>query len=206
VRVDRARVVRVELDVALRVVVAKVRDDLIRSGLSAAVRAASGHHKLRGGRRDVDDALRAAGGGRGDGHELAHDVEEAEDVDAVALSHGLGRDVFGRLVAVVANVARGAGDEDVDFAYGLQDFGDAREVGLRGDVGLDFGVGVRLLEACLCGGEDAFAALEDDDAGDAGFGEGLADGVADASRWEEGLALRLELGVGGRDTVVGFGM
>jgi hypothetical protein len=78
-------------------------------------------------------------------------------------------------LAVVAYVACGAGDEDVDFAYGLQDLGDAREVGLRGDVSLDFGVGVRFLEACLCGGEDAFAALEDDDAGNARFGEGLAD-------------------------------
>jgi hypothetical protein len=71
------------------------------------------------------------------------------------------------------------------LADGLQDFGDAREVGLRGDVGLDFGVGVRFLEASLCGGEDVFAALQDDDAGDAGFGEGLADCVADAGRWED---------------------
>ena len=176
--------VRVELDIALRIVVAKVRDDLVRRGFGAAVRAASWDHKLRSGRRDVDDALRAARGGRGDGHELAHDVEEAQDVDVVALGHVLGRDVFGRLVSVVANVARGAGDEYIDFAYRLQDLGNAREVGLRGDVGLDFGVGVRFLEACLCGGEDAFAALEDDDAGDAGFGEGLADGVANARCWD----------------------
>jgi hypothetical protein len=111
-------------------------------------------------------------------------VEEADDVDDVHLLHRLGRDIFGRLVAVVANVARGAGDENVDFADGLQDLGNAREVGLRGDVGLDFGVGVRFLEACLCGGENAFAALEDDDAGNACFGKGLADGVADASRWD----------------------
>jgi hypothetical protein len=70
------------------------------------------------------------------------------------------------------------------LADGLQDFGDAREVGLRGDVGLDFGVGVGFLEACFGGGKDAFAALEDDDARDAGFGEGLADGVTDAGRWD----------------------
>jgi hypothetical protein len=111
-------------------------------------------------------------------------VEEAEDINCVHLLHGRGRDVFGGLVAVVADVARGAGDEDVDLADGLQDLGDAREVGLRGDVGLDSGVGVCFLEACFRGGEDAFAALEDDDAGDAGFGEGLADGVADAGRWD----------------------
>ena len=111
-------------------------------------------------------------------------MEEAEDIDCVHLLHGRGRDVFGGLVTVVADVARGAGDEDVDLADGLQDFGDAREVGLRGDVGLDSGVGVCFLEACFCGGEDTFAALEDDDAGDAGFGEGLADGVADAGRWD----------------------
>ena len=174
-RLDGARVVRVELDVALRVVVAKVRDELVRRRFGAAVRAASGHHNPRGGRGDVDDALGAAGSGRGDGHELAHDVKETNDVDGVHLLHRLGRDIFGWLLAVVADVARGAGDEDVDFAYGLQDLGDAQEVGLRGDVSLDFGVGVRFLEACLCGGEDAFAALEDDDAGNARFGEGLAD-------------------------------
>ena len=172
--------IRVELDVALGVVVAKVRDELVRGGFGAAVRAGSLHDKLRRGRRDVDNALGAAasGGSRWDGHELAHDVEEADDVDGVALGHRLGRDVFGGLAAVVADVARGAGDQDVHFADGLQDFGDAWEVGLRGDVGLDFGVGVRLLEAFFCGGQDAFAALEDDDASDAGFGEGLADGVA----------------------------
>jgi hypothetical protein len=174
-RVDGARVVRVELDVALRVVVAKVRDDLVRRRFGAAVRAAPRHHKLRGGRRDVDDTLRAAGSGRGDGHEFTHDVKETNDVDGVHLLHRLGRDIFGWLLAVVAYVACGAGDEDVDFACGLQDLGDAREVGLRGDVSLDFGVGVRFLEACLCGGEDSFAALEDDDAGNARFGEGLAD-------------------------------
>jgi hypothetical protein len=185
VRQDGARVVRVELDIALRVVVAKVRDELVRRRFGAAVRAAARHHELRGGRRDVDDALRAPRGGRGESHELAHDVEEAEHVDGVHLRHRCCRDVFGGLVAVVADVARGAGDEDVDLADGLQDFGDAREVGLRGDVGLDFGVGVRFLEASLCGGEDAFAALQDDDAGDAGFGEGLADCVADAGRWED---------------------
>jgi hypothetical protein len=71
------------------------------------------------------------------------------------------------------------------LADGLQDFGDAREVGLRGDVSFDFSVRVRFLEASFCGGEDAFAALQDDDAGDAGFGEGLADCVADAGRWED---------------------
>ena len=111
-------------------------------------------------------------------------MEEAEDVDGVHLQHRLGRDVLGGLVAVVANIARGAGDEDIDSADGFQDLGDAREVGLRGDVSLDFGVGVRFLEAFLCGGENAFAALQDDDAGYTGFGEGLADCVADAGRWE----------------------
>jgi hypothetical protein len=177
-------VVRVELDVALRVVVAKVRDELVRRRFGAAVRAASGHHELRSGRRDVDDALRASGGRRGECHELAHNVEQAEDVYGIHFQHRLGRDVLGGLVAIVADVARGAGDEDIDFADGFQDLGDAREVGLRGDVSLDFGVGVRFLETFLCGGEDAFAALQDDDAGYTGFGEGLADCVADAGRWE----------------------
>lgn len=176
--------VRVELDVSLWVVIAKVRDELVRSRFGATVRTASRHHKLRSGRRNVDDALRAAGGSRRDCHELAHDVEKTEDVDSIHLRHRLGRDVFGWLVAIVADVARGAWDEDVDLADGLQDLSDAREVRLRGDVGLDFGVGVRFLKACLCGGEDAFAALEDDDAGYAGFGERLADGVANAGCWD----------------------
>ena len=79
----------------------------------------------------MDDALGAAAGSRrGERHELAHDVEEAKYVDGVALGQGLGGDVFGRLAAVVADVACGAGNQDVDFPYGLQDFGYAREVGL----------------------------------------------------------------------------
>lgn len=57
--------VRVELDIALRLVEAEVRDDLVCHRLGAAVRSHPGDVQLRRARRDVDDALGVAGRRRG---------------------------------------------------------------------------------------------------------------------------------------------
>lgn len=46
----------------------------------------------------------------------------------------------------------------------------------------DFDVWVRGLERFLGGIENFLTTLDDDDAGDAGFGERLADGIADTGR------------------------
>lgn len=109
-------------------------------------------------------------------------MEKSNDVDGVVCSEVLGLDGFGRVdggSAFEAGSVGGAGDEDVDLADGLDDLGHAWEVGLRSGVGLDFGVWVCFLEGRFRFGEDGFAALDDDYACDASFGEGLGDGVTD---------------------------
>jgi hypothetical protein len=65
----------------------------------------------------------------------------------------------------------------------LDDFGHAREVRLRCGIRFDFGVRVVFLKRGFRGGEDRLTALDDDNACYASFGERLADGVADTSRW-----------------------
>jgi hypothetical protein len=93
----------------------------------------------------------------GQGEELANHVEQADDVDGVVRSEVLSLDGFGRVGRGPAFEAGGvgsAGNENVDFADRLDDFGHAWEVRLRGGVGLDFGVWVCFLERCFRFGED----------------------------------------------------
>jgi hypothetical protein len=150
-------VVRVELDIALRLVESEVRDDLVGRRFGTAVRSHAWDVQLCRARRDVDDALRATGRSRGQGEELANQVEQADDVDGVVCGDVLGLDGPGRVdggSAFEAGCVGCAGDEDVDFTDRLDDLGHTWEVGLGGGVDFDFGVRVRFLERRFRFGED----------------------------------------------------
>lgn len=105
---------------------------------------------------------------------------ETDDVDGEEVGHVLCRDVFGGDHVAYGSRTR---DKDIDLAHRADDLGHAWEVGLRGGVCFDFDVGVGGFEGFLRIVEDLLAALDDDDAANACFGEGLADGVTDAGCW-----------------------
>lgn len=218
--------VRVELDIALGLVEPEVRNDLVCGRFGAAVRSHSRDVELRRARRDVDDALRAARNSRGQSEELANQVEQAYDVNSVVCGDVLGFDGFGGMdcgSAFEAGRVGSAWNEDVNLADRLDDLGHAWEVGLGGGICLDFGVWVCFLKRRFRFSEDRFTALNDDDACDAGFGEGLGDRVAyasgcmvsvakgslhdkgehTASSDEKSLALCIERAFGRRDTIIG---
>ena len=142
-----------ELDISLRVVESKMSDDLVRRCLGAAVADGSRLVHLRRNRGDVDDALRTAGRSRRQRKELMNKMEEPDDVDSVHVGKILDRGVLGRFEADIATV-RGTGDEHIDVSDGLDDFAHAREVGLRGSVSFDLGIGVGFFKCLFSSGED----------------------------------------------------
>lgn len=102
-----------------------------------------------------------------------------DNVDGEILGQILSLDVFGNHHL---RGGSGAGDQNVNLTNGADDLGDAWEVGLGCGEGLDFEVWVSSLEGLLRIIENLLAALDDDDAANASFGEGLADGVANPGR------------------------
>jgi hypothetical protein len=179
-REDSARVNIEELDIALRVIVRKVIDNLVRRCFGAAVANRSRLVHLRRKRRDMNDGLWTTGSSGRQSQELLNQMVKPDDVDSVHVVDLVRRDIFGRF-EVGASGACGASDEDVNLADKFEDLAHARVVGLRGGVSRDLGLGGGFLERLFCSGEHGFPALDDDDACDAGFRKGFADLVAYAS-------------------------
>lgn len=72
-------------------------------------------------------------------------------------------------------------NQDIDFANLFEDGGNAVEVGDGRRVRGDFGVGILGLEGLLRFAENLLSSLDQNKMLDAGFGEGLRDGEADAA-------------------------
>lgn len=75
----------------------------------------------------MNDALRAAGSSGWQSEELAHKVEEPDNIHSIHLGEVLGGGVFSWFEADIAIVC-GTGDEDVDLTDRLDDLAYARKV------------------------------------------------------------------------------
>lgn len=179
---DDARVERLERDICACVLLGEMLDDLVAGGFARSVANVAWLDYLTCSGRDIDNYPRT---GRGECQKLLDDVESTDDVGVKGELVVCCRDLSARDERMGCRDVR---YQDVNFANFLDDGRDAIIVGDGRGVRGDSGLGILGFEFLLRFAEDLLSSLNEDEMLDAGFGEGLRDGEADAACLEESVA------------------
>ena len=171
-----------ERDIGVGVLLGEMLDVLVAGGFAWTVPDIAWLDYLACSGRDIDDNSWTGGQ---ECQELFDDVESADDIG-----------LEGELVVCCGDFSArnkrmtccDVGDQDVNFANFLDDGRDAIIVGDGRGVRGDSGLGILGFEFLLRFAEDLLSSLNEDEMLDAGFGEGLRDGEADAACLEESVA------------------
>ena len=164
------------------VLLGEMLDELVAGGFAWTVPDIAWLDYLACSGRDIDDNSWTGGQ---ECQELFDDVESADDIGLEGELVVCDGDLLAWNEGVRCSDVR---NQDIDFANLFEDGGNAVEVGDGRRVRGDFGVGILGLEGLLRFAENLLSSLDQNKMLDAGFGEGLRDGEADAACLEESVA------------------